>query len=655
VHTVPTPATAVTTLVKVAGRIPDRDITAVREQTRIEDVIGEYVALRQAGPDRLKGLCPFHDEKTPSFHVRPHHGHFHCFGCGEGGDVYSFLQKQEHIGFVEAVEQLADRLGYQIHYEGGGTSVQRDRGTRARLAAANAAAHAFYVEQLKSPEAQTARDYLTDRNFDAAAAAQFGCGYAPGGWDTMTKHLLSQGFEFSELEAAGLSKQGRKGPIDRFHRRLLWPIRNLGGDIIGFGARKLFDDDNLGKYMNTPETMLYKKSQVLFGLDLAKKNIAKGHQVVIVEGYTDVMAMHLSGVTTAVASCGTAFGEDHLALVRRLMMDDTYFRGEVIYTFDGDDAGKAAALKAFEGEQSIAGQTFVAIAPDGMDPCELRQGRGDAAVRDLIARRVPMFEFAIKTLIAAYDLDTAEGRVHALREAVPVVARIKDVALRDEYARQLAGWVGWEEVPQVLARVREEGARHARASGRTPPTGIRTNRRERPEAAKAPEPGKPRADDPRLWPEREALKAALQYPAIAGTVFDSLPGECFTDPAYARMRQVMADLGGTSSGMGGAQWVDAVNHEVDDPVLSPLVTELAVEPMPVVEENIPRYINSVLARLQEVWVGAQIADIKSRLRRMSPSEDPDAYNAVFGDLVALEAYRRSLLEQAVDPGAADAG
>ncbi|MEP9414265.1 DNA primase [Gordonia sp. VNQ95] len=639
----------------MAGRIPDRDITAIREQTRIEDVIGEYVALRQAGPDRLKGLCPFHDEKTPSFHVRPHHGHFHCFGCGEGGDVYSFLQKQEHIGFVEAVEQLADRLGYQIHYEGGGTSVQRDRGTRARLAAANAAAHAYYVEQLKSPEAQTARDYLTDRNFDAAAAAQFGCGYAPGGWDTMTKHLLSQGFEFSELEAAGLSKQGRKGPIDRFHRRLLWPIRNLGGDIIGFGARKLFDDDNLGKYMNTPETMLYKKSQVLFGLDLAKKNIAKGHQVVIVEGYTDVMAMHLSGVTTAVASCGTAFGEDHLALVRRLMMDDTYFRGEVIYTFDGDDAGKAAALKAFEGEQSIAGQTFVAIAPDGMDPCELRQERGDAAVRDLIARRVPMFEFAIKTLIAAYDLDTAEGRVHALREAVPVVARIKDVALRDEYARQLAGWVGWEEVPQVLARVREEGARHARASGRTPPTGIRSNRRERPEAAKAPGAGKPRADDPRLWPQREALKAALQYPAIAGTVFDSLPGECFTDPAYARMRQVMADLGGTSSGMGGAQWVDAVNHEVDDPVLSPLVTELAVEPMPVVEENIPRYINSVLARLQEVWVGAQIADIKSRLRRMAPSEDPDAYNAVFGDLVALEAYRRSLLEQAVDPGAADAG
>ncbi|MDY6808023.1 MAG: DNA primase [Actinomycetota bacterium] len=636
------------------GRIPDRDITAIREQTRIEEIVGDYVALRRAGADSMKGLCPFHDEKTPSFHVRPNHGHFHCFGCGEGGDVYSFLQKQEHISFVEAVQQLADRIGYQIHYEGGGTAIIRDRGTRARLVAANAAAQKFYAQQLQSPEAQPARDYLTERNFDAAAAATFGCGYAPAGWDTMTKTLLSQGFEFSELEAAGLSKQGRKGPIDRFHRRLLWPIRNLGGDIIGFGARKLFADDNLGKYMNTPETMLYKKSQVLFGLDHAKKNIAKGHQVVIVEGYTDVMAMHLAGITTAVASCGTAFGEDHLALLRRLMMDDSYFRGEVIYTFDGDEAGKAAALKAFEGEQSIAGQTFVAVAPEGMDPCELRQDRGDAAVRDLVARRVPMFEFAIKALLGGHDLDTAEGRVHALRETVPVVARIKDVALRDEYARQLAGWVGWEDVAQVLGRVREEGARYARATGKSPSNGGRSAqvtsiRRQRPEAASTPPTGRPLPTDPRLWPQREALKAALQYPAIAGTVFDSLPVECFTEPAYAAIRTAMSTLGGTSAGMGGAEWVDAVHNGVDDPVLGPLVTELAVESMPVTEDNIARYISSVLARLQEVWVGAQIADIKSRLRRMAPGEDPDGYNAVFGDLVALEAYRRSLLEQAVDP------
>ncbi|MFT3900439.1 MAG: DNA primase [Gordonia sp. (in: high G+C Gram-positive bacteria)] len=631
----------------MAGRIPDRDITAIREQVRIEDVIGDYVALKRAGADRLTGLCPFHDEKTPSFHVRPNHGHFHCFGCGEGGDVYSFLQKQEHISFVEAVEQMADKVGYRINYEGGGTSVQRDRGTRARLVAANAAAQKFYAEQLRTPDAQTARDYLTERDFDGQAALQFGCGYAPAGWDTMTKALLSQGFEFKELEAAGLSKMGRQGPIDRFHRRLLWPIKNLGGDIIGFGARKLYDDDNMGKYMNTPETMLYKKSQVLFGLDHAKKNIAKGHQVVIVEGYTDVMAMHLSGVTTAVASCGTAFGDDHLALIRRLMMDDSYYRGEVIYTFDGDAAGQAAAMKAFEGEQAIAGQTFVAIAPDGMDPCELRQQQGEAAVRDLVARRIPMFEFAVKTLLKNHDLDTAEGRVHALRETVPVVARIKDVALRDEYARQLAGWVGWEDVSQVLRRVREESKKNSRRRG--PATRRLEPPRTRPEAESTPPPtAKPLPGDPRLWPQREALKAALQYPAIAGTVFDSLPLECFTEPAYTTIRAAMRSLGDTASGLGGAQWVDAVHNAVDDQSIAPLVTELAVEPMRVDDDAVPRYVGSVLARLQEVWVGQQIADIKSRLRRMSPTDDAD-YNGVFGDLVALEAYRRSLLEQAVDP------
>ncbi|WP_026918613.1 DNA primase [Gordonia shandongensis] len=632
------------------GRIPDRDIAAIREQTRIEDIVGEYVALRRAGADSMKGLCPFHDEKTPSFHVRPNHGHFHCFGCGEGGDVYTFLQKQEHISFVEAVEQLAGKIGYGISYEGGGAAIRRDRGTRARLVAANAAAQQFYAEQLRTPEAQKARDFLTDRGFDGHAAQRFGCGYAPAGWDTMTTSLLKQGFVFSELEAAGLSKQGRKGPIDRFHRRLLWPIRNLAGDVIGFGARKLFDDDNLGKYMNTPETMLYKKSQVLFGLDLAKRDIARGHQVVVVEGYTDVMAMHEAGVTTAVASCGTAFGEDHLALIRRLMMDDSYFRGEVIYTFDGDEAGQAAALKAFEGEQSVAGQTFVAVAPDGMDPCDLRQASGDAALRDLIARRIPMFEFAIRALIGGHDLDTAEGRVGALRQTVPVVARIRDVALRDEYARQLAGWVGWDDVAQVLSRVRGEAKRggRGRSAGRPGPGASRM----RPEAMSAPPTARPLPNDPRLWPQREALKAALQYPAIAGTVFDSLPGECFTDSSYGAIREAVAQAGGAASGLGGASWVDAVHHRViDEPTLSPLVTELAVEPMPVEEDRVPQYITSVLARLQEVWVGSQIADIKSRLRRMSPGADPDGYNALFGDLVALEAYRRSLLEQAVDAGA----
>ncbi len=634
------------------GRIPDRDIAAIRERVNIEDVVGDYVQLRRAGADSLKGLCPFHDEKSPSFHVRPNHGHFHCFGCGEGGDVYAFLQKIEHVTFVEAVELLADRVGYTVTYSGGSTTnVQRDRGSRSRLLAANAAAQEFYAQALSSEEAGPARQYLIDRNFDAEAAARFGCGFAPSGWDSLTKHLLRKGFEFKELEAAGLSREGRRGPMDRFHRRLLWPIRAGGGEVIGFGARRIFDDDPMeAKYVNTPETVLYKKSAVLFGLDLAKRDIAKSHRAVVVEGYTDVMAMHLSGETTAVASCGTAFGDGHLALLRRLMMDDNWYRGELIFVFDGDSAGQAAALKAFDGDQQVAGKSFVAIAADGMDPCDLRLKTGDHALRDLVARRIPMFEFAIRSLIPSDDVldDDPQAQVDALRRSVPLVARIRDYALRDEYARRLAGWTGWRDEGQVLARVREEaGKRGMPDRGRrrgAPAEDRRQPADQRPPAD--PAASRPDPADPTLWPQREALKSALQYPALAGPVFDSLAAESFTHPGYAAVRAAIESAGGTSSGMTGAHWIEVVGQQVSTPMAVNLVSELSVEAINADDEQLPRYIGGVLARLQEVWIGRQIAEVKSKLQRMSPVEQGDEYHALFGDLVAMEAYRRSLLEQA---------
>ncbi|OBK44882.1 DNA primase [Mycobacterium sp. 1081908.1] len=632
----------------MAGRISDRDIAAIRERARIEDVVGDYVQLKRAGADSLKGLCPFHNEKSPSFHVRPNHGHFHCFGCGEGGDVYAFVQKIEHVSFVEAVELLADRIGHTITYTGAAaTNVQRDRGSRSRLVAANAAAAEFYAAALESDEAAPARQYLTERNFDAAAARHFGCGFAPSGWDSLTKHLQRKGFEFKELEAAGLSREGRRGPMDRFHRRLLWPIRTAAGEVIGFGARRLFDDDPMeAKYINTPETQLYKKSSVMFGIDLAKRDIAKGHQAVVVEGYTDVMAMHLAGVTTAVASCGTAFGDEHLAMLRRLMMDDSFFRGELIYVFDGDAAGRAAALKAFGGEQNLAGQSFVAVAPDGMDPCDLRLKSGDGALRDLVARRTPLFEFAIRTAIAEMDLDSAEGRVAALRRCVPMVGQIKDPTLRDEYARQLAGWVGWDDVAQVIERVRGEGKR----SDAVDRAGAKPARRagQQPAAAAPAEPAaaRPNPRDPTLWAQREALKSALQYPALAGPVFDTLTVESFTHPGYAAVRAAIESAGGTSTGVTGAEWLEAVRQQTTSALTGSLISELGVEAIQVDEEKLPRYIGGVLARLQEVWMGRQIAEVKSKLQRMSPIEQGDEYHALFGDLVAMEAYRRSLLEQA---------
>lgn len=618
----------------MAGRIRDSDIAEVRDRARIDEVIGDYVALRRAGAGSLKGLCPFHDEKTPSLSVRPTHGTFHCFGCGEGGSVIDFVMKIEHVGFVEAVERLAERVGVRLTYEGGGSSVQRDRGTRSRLLEANRRAAEFYAERLRTPEATPAMEFLTSRGFDAAAAVKFGCGYAPAGWDILTKHLLAAGFTLDELFKAGLSKEGRRGPIDRFHRRLLWPIRDLGGDVVGFGARRLFDDDGIeAKYLNTPETPVYRKTHVLFGLDHAKREIARRRQVVVVEGYTDVMAMHLAGVPTAVASCGTSFGAEHIAVIRRLIGDDSFDLGEVIYTFDGDAAGQAAALKAFESEQTFATQTFVTIAPDGLDPCELRQKHGDVAVRDLVARREPIYEFAIRSILRnpSYNLDTPEGQTAALRRLVPLVAQIKRDELRDRYATRLAEWTGWQDVPAVLRRVREEAG--------VPPERVRGRR-------EAPAP--PRRDDPRLHLQREALKAALQVPAIAGPSYDELPEQAFTHPQFAAVHRAIAAAGGVCGGRQGPEWIQAVQAGCG-PDERGLITALAVEPLELPRKNTEeaRYIASVVAGVRLALVEAQVAELKSRLQRTNPVEEADAYHQLFGDLVPLEQYRIALRDQAM--------
>jgi DNA primase len=602
--------------------------------------VGDYVALRNAGGGALKGLCPFHDEKTPSFNVRPTHGTFHCFGCGEGGDVIKFVMKMDHLGFVESVERLADRVGFQLTYEGGGGSVQRDRGTRTRMVEAHKAAAEFYAEQLRTPEAELARVYLKERGFDEAAAHTYGCGFAPSGWDKLTKFLLNRGFELTELLKAQLVKEGRQGPIDRFHRRLVWPIRELGGDVVGFGARRLFDDDPIqAKYLNTSESPIYKKSQVLFGLDLAKREIAKRHQVVVVEGYTDVMAMHAAGVPTAVASSGTAFGEDHMKVLRRLLMDDDAFRGEVIFTFDGDAAGQKAALKAFEGDQTFAGQTYIAVAPDGMDPCELRLAKGDTAVRDLVARRIPLFEFAIRSMLAEYDLDSVDGQVAALQRTVPLVAQIRDRAKRDGYATKLSWWVGWQDEAMVVRRVRESSGNGAAVkAGRRAPQ--QTN-------GSGPDVPRPAPTDPRLTAQREVLKAALQEPALAGPQYDALPEDAFTDPAYVAVHRAVLKAGGASCGLAGPALIDAASAHTPQGTVRTLLSELSVEPLRARGDVDVRYIGSMIAAVQENLVGRQIGEIKSKLQRLSPIEAPEDYRALFGDLVALEEYRKALRDQAI--------
>lgn len=645
------------------GMIPQQDIEAIRDLVSIEEVVSEYVSLSPAGPDSLKGLSPFNDEKTPSFFVRPQRGFFHCFSSGEGGDVITFLQKMEQLSFPEAVEQLAQRVGYQIHYEGvSSQSQQRRYGTRRRLVQANEAARDFYCEQLLTPEGEPARAMLLGRGFSREVIEHFQCGYAPKGWDTLTRHLQRQGFTFEELEAAGLSKRSRQGTqIDRFHGRAMWPICNTTGEVIGFGARKLFDDDKLGKYMNTPETMLYKKAKVLFGLNLAKKHIAQSHQCVVVEGYTDVMAMYAAGITTAVAACGTAFGDEHVASLRRFMLDDNYYRGEIIYTFDGDAAGKAAALKVFQGEQQFAGQKFVCVAPDNMDPCELRQKQGDAALRDLVARRVPMFEFAILALLEDYDLSTTEGRVAALRRAIPMTANIRDVTMRKEYARNLAGWVGWNDPIDIVIQVEKaaqknqyaaaRGGRRAGQPVRSPQKTGASRQNSAPQgggAAKtAPRRTVTRTAEGKLaGRQRAVLRLALHYPFEIQQYWDELTEECFPEPTYREIFLLIQATRQRVQPESVRQWMVELRESTDDLYLRAVLSELAIENIPVEESALEQYMDSTVAALLERWAGMKIGVMKSELARRKDCSSPE-YQEMFRDVVSFEAYRKTLKARAI--------
>lgn len=628
----------------MAGRINDDDVKVVRDAVPIDTVVSEYLQLRPAGGGNMKGLCPFHDEKSPSFQVSPSKGLFHCFGCQEGGDTIAFVMKIDHLSFSETVERLAAKAGITLRYEEGGYNPTHQRGERIRLVEAHKAAADFYVEQLGGEEAEIGRKFLAERGFDQSAAEHFGVGYSPAGWDHLTRFLRGKGFSDKELLLAGLSQDGRRGPIDRFRGRLMWPIRDISGEVVGFGARKLRDDDNGPKYLNTPDTAIYKKSQVLYGVDLAKKDIAKASRAVVVEGYTDVMACHLAGITTAIATCGTAFGTDHIKILRRLLMDNGSAR--VIFTFDGDAAGQKAALRAFEDDQKFAAETYIAIAPDGMDPCELRLSKGDAAVQDLVEPRTPLFEFAIRQIVSRYDLETPAGRASALDEAGPIVARIKNGASQHEVAVQLAGILGILDTQFVVKRVAQM-ARWARDRGGRGPAGPASSAS--PSSSSYDSGQSPALSGPALnlrspahRTERELLKLALQRPELVSPAFDAYGVDEFTAPPYAAVRRAVEDAGGAEQGTASApEYLAGVREAAPNDAVRALVTELAVEVFhgKTIDEA---YAGEQLVRVRLRAVDLRIHDVTSTLARLGTGVDHERHQAVQNELWVLQQYRQSL-------------
>ncbi|MDX2540373.1 DNA primase [Streptomyces sp. WI04-05B] len=632
----------------MAGRINDEDVKAVRDAVPIDAVVSEYLQLRNAGGGNLKGLCPFHDEKSPSFQVSPSKGLFHCFGCQEGGDTITFVMKVDHLSFSESVERLAGQAGITLRYEEGGYNPTHQRGERIRLVEAHKIAAQWYAEQLAtSSEADAGRKFLAERGFDQSAAEHFSVGYSPQGWDHLTRYLRGKGFSDKELLLSGIAQEGRRGPIDRFRGRLMWPIRDIGGEVVGFGARKLYEADTGPKYLNTPDTAIYRKSQVLYGIDLAKKDIAKTSRAVVVEGYTDVMACHLAGVTTAIATCGTAFGTDHIKILRRLLMDNGSAR--VIFTFDGDAAGQKAALRAFEDDQKFAAETYIAIAPDGMDPCDLRLAKGDQAVAELAEPRTPLFEFALRQIAVRYDLETPAGRAAALDEAAPIVARIKNSGAQHEVAVQLAGMLGILDTQFVVKRVAQL-ARWARdRGGKGPaPTGQqgRTQSYEQ-TSARSGGPSGPALNlrNPVYATERELLKLALQRPDLVAPAFDAYGIDEFTAAPYAAVRQAIMEAGGAEYGAQDPQeYLVRVREIAPDNTVRAMVTELAVEA--IMRRTVDDvYASDQLVMVRRRAVERRIQEVQVTHTRLATHGDPAELAAVQNELWVLQQYDQALRER----------
>lgn len=689
----------------MVGMIAKEDIERVRAVADLYDIVSATVTLKPSGTGTFVGLCPFHDEKTPSFSVRPSLGVWHCFGCGAGGDVFKYVEQKENIDFREAVEFLADHYHIEMHYQQAEKGDSQSHGSkRARLLEANEEAQKFFASNLNTEEAAAARELLAGRNFTPQQSARFSCGYAPKGWDNLVRYLANKGFTRQELLDAGLARLGQRGIYDYLRGRLTWPIRDSTGRTLGFGARKLYDDDSISaKYINTPDTALYRKTQVLYGIDLAKANIVKKRQVVIVEGYTDVMACHLAGVDTAVATCGTAFGVEHAKIVRRLIADDSLgaiqlvgplkvdgqsVSSRIVFTFDGDAAGQKAALHAFGLDSAFLTQTFVAVADNNLDPCDLRIQRGDDAVRSLVSHASPLYDFVINTVINRFDTSFTTGQMGAVKAVAPLIAQIRDRSLLDLYSRKAVRAIGVDlaamrrevEASRRRLQVRDDDAYASRYNAT--PAGLPQAVAERDADSKASRMAIVRSaaqnqhyyrvDDAVFMCEQQFMALLLQVPlAFNEQLFAQLTLNNFITPVFRTLFQAFVAAGGLPTGnVTQGLWLHMMTKAAG-PLLESVITELSVMPLPLpaasdsledagnrqnqqssngspsdflrkatVAES--KYANELLIRLLDVGFMRRIGAARARMAKLKDGQEK---LELLGKITSMESARKNLQSQ----------
>lgn len=585
----------------MAGR---DDVERVRRSVNLAELFEAVTTVRRSGAS-WQAVCPFHAEKTPSLSIDPGRGLFHCFGCGRGGDVFTFLELTQGLEFREALQELADRAGITLS---GPSGSDRTREKRRRLLDAVEEAGRFYHETfLRAKEAAAARDYVRGRGYDREVVERFQLGFAPSGWDVLSRRLHERGFAERVILEAGLAKRNREGRLyDHIRGRLIFPIRNVSGALVGFGGRALGDEQP--KYLNTPETPLYKKSDLLYGLDLARAGISRSGRAVVVEGYTDVIAFHQAEYPAAVATCGTALGKSHLELLGR-------FASTIVLAFDADAAGERAAVRGDELRISsnLDLDLRVAIMPPGRDPADLvRSENGPGRLREIVETSELMIEFHLKAVLNRFDMKDASSRARAVGEAAPLIALRPNEVERDEHARFVARHTGTE-----VAAVKREINR-ARGSGRPPSS---------PPAAEVPRPERERAADSAPASEKEKIE-----PAQEGVIRHLLAG---TAPA----EQVELDLF-TGRGVEVASWLLEEARRLPPGTPLPLAggkfpeLEEELRPLALLDKPLDP-IEDLLSYLAEKRRGRRKEELRRKLLAAERNKDAEEVSRITGELLKL--------------------